>query len=185
MAQVLREKRFAGGGVLRIVQGNIVAEPVDAIVNAANERLQHGGGVAGAISSAGGPEIQKESAVVAPVRTGSCAVTGAGRLPCRWVIHAVGPVYGGRPEDDDLLRSAARSALRKAAELGAASVSMPAISSGIFGFPKGRCAEILIGEAVEFLSTSPGPTVSEVRLCNFDALTAGIFADTFDARFAG
>jgi O-acetyl-ADP-ribose deacetylase (regulator of RNase III) len=183
MAQVLRERHFPTGAVLRIVRGNIVEERVDAIVNAANERLQHGGGVAGAISSAGGPDIQRESDAVAPVRTGSCAVTGAGRLPCRWVIHAVGPVYGGRPEDDDLLRSAAHSALRKADELGAASVSLPAISSGIFGFPKDRCADILIGEAVEFLSGSPSPHVSEVRLCNYDALTAGIFADTFDARF--
>jgi O-acetyl-ADP-ribose deacetylase (regulator of RNase III) len=161
--------------VLRVVRGNVVTEEVDAIVNAANEDLQHGGGVAGAIRSAGGPEIQRESDQIGRVPTGSCASTSAGLLPCDHVIHAVGPVYQGRGDEDELLASATRCALEKAEELGVKSLSMPAISSGIFGFPKGRCAEILLREADAFLSRDPAPGLREVRMCNIDQETSEIF----------
>jgi putative ATPase len=175
---------LATGAVVQIVRGNIVHEHVDAVVNAANEHLRHGGGVAGAIVSAGGRVIQEESDRVAPVPTGSCAVTSAGALPCRYVIHAVGPVYSGSPRDDELLASAARAALTEAERLGLDSVSIPAISSGIFGFPKDRCARILLDEVRAFLGSDPPPHLRTVRLCNFDQQTVDVFAAAFDRAFA-
>ncbi len=175
MSEILRERVYPSGAILRIVLGDLVAEEVDAIVNAANERLQHGGGVAGAIAAAGGPTIQRESDAIGYVPTGSCAVTSAGRLLCRYVIHAVGPVYGRHRDGDALLASAAACALHKAEELGLASISMPAVSSGVFGYPKERCAEILLAEADRFLSRSPAPTLQEIRMCNIDMATAAVF----------
>lgn len=184
MAEVLREAVLRNGTVLQVVRGNLVEEQVDAIVNAANEKLVHGGGVAGAIVRAGGEVIQEESERVAPVATGSCAVTGAGALPCRYVIHAVGPIYKGVPSDDVLLAAACASALAAASELGLESVSMPAVSSGIFGFPKDRCAAILTREVMRFLERDPG-SVRIVRLCNIDQPTADAFVAAFDAVSSG
>ena len=147
MRQVLFEHTTSKEQVIRIVQGDLTAEAVDAIVNAANERLAHGGGVAGAISRAGGPIVQRESDAWVrehgPVPTGSAAITGAGALPCRYVIHAVGPVWGSGDEERKLA-SAVQSALDLADENDLRSVSMPGISSGIFGFPKPLCAEVML-----------------------------------------
>jgi len=109
---------------------------VDAIVNAANSYLRHGGGVARAIADAAGPELVSESEKAPFVPTGSALATGAGRLPCRQVIHAVGPVWsGGENDEPGLLASAYRSSLTVAEELGCNSVAFPSISTGIFGFP--------------------------------------------------
>lgn len=170
--EVLAEFRGSGGAWVRVVKGDITLERVDAIVNAANGRLEHGGGVAGAIARRGGASIREESrAWVArhgEVPTGRAAVTGAGDLMARYVIHAVGPVWGAGDEDA-LLESAVRSALDLARERGLASVSLPAISSGIFGFPKERCAEILLRTADAYEG------LAEIRLCNFDEETASIF----------
>jgi O-acetyl-ADP-ribose deacetylase len=182
MAEVLRVHVFPPGMRLEVVRGNLTEEAVDAIVNAANEHLAHGGGVAGAIVRAGGASIQAESARLAPVPTGSCAVTLAGSLPCRHVIHAVGPVWG-RPGAEALLASAARSALEAADGLGLESVSMPGISSGIFGCPKDTCARILVEESIAFLAREPAPSVRLLRLCNIDAPTTEAFAAAFDRAF--
>jgi O-acetyl-ADP-ribose deacetylase (regulator of RNase III) len=171
---ILVELRNPHGARIRIVQGDITEEPVDAIVNAANGRLSHGGGVAGAIVRRGGAAIQEESDAWVEhhgeVPTGSAAITGAGDLEARYVIHAVGPVWGSGDEEAKLAR-AARSALDLAMEYGLESISLPAISSGIFGFPKDRCAKVLL----EVVLASEGP--EEIRLCNLDDLTAGIFRD--------
>jgi O-acetyl-ADP-ribose deacetylase len=182
MSDAVRSRVMSSGARLEVVRANLVEETVDAIVNAANEHLAHGGGVAGAIVRAGGAVIQEESDRLAPVPTGSCAVTSAGRLPCRHVIHAVGPVWG-RADAEPLLASAARSALEAADRLGLASVSMPGISSGIFGCPKDVCARILLDEAVAFLTREPAPSVRLVRLCNIDAPTTEAFAVAFDRAF--
>lgn len=164
------------GADLVAVTGDITTEAVDAVVNAANEHLRHGGGVAGAISLRGGPSIQEESLRVAPVPTGSAKATGAGQLPCRHVIHAVGPIWrGGMAGEDALLASAARSALRVASDLGCRTVSMPAISSGIYGFPVERAARILVETAAAFLRDHPGGPLREVRFCNLDPDTARCF----------
>lgn len=132
---------------VHIVLNDITSEKVDAITNAANEDLWHGGGVAGAISRKGGPTIQKESREYVKqngrVKTGTCGFTSGGNLKCKYVIHAVGPIWNDRigPQANvDLLASAVMNTLIMAEKLECKSVSIPAISSGIFGFPKPLCA---------------------------------------------
>ena len=187
MRQVLFESATPEGQIIRVVQGDLTAEAVDAIVNAANERLAHGGGVAGAISRKGGPVVQQESdawvRAHGPVPTGSAAITVAGALPCRHVIHAVGPVWGSGDEELKLA-SAVRSALDLAGENGLRSVSMPGISSGIFGFPKPLCAKVMLRAIGEWLAEHPEGSVREVNACNIDALTARLFAEEAEAQFA-
>jgi O-acetyl-ADP-ribose deacetylase (regulator of RNase III) len=184
--QILSEYRFKSGALVRIVLGDLTAEAVDAIVNAANEHLAHGGGVAGAIVRKGGHTIQAESdrwvREHGPVRTGTAAITGAGSLPARHVIHAVGPVWGTGDEVAQLKR-AVLSALELAAANDVASISLPAISSGIFGFPKPLCAQVMLQAVAEYLDGHPESTVREVNLCNVDQLTAGIFHDEARRRF--
>jgi O-acetyl-ADP-ribose deacetylase (regulator of RNase III) len=175
--RILYERTLENGTAIRAVQGDLTQEPVEAIVNAANRRLAHGGGVAGAIVRAGGREIQRESdAWVArhgPVPTGSAAITGAGRLACRYVIHAVGPVWQDRGDEDELLASAVTCALELAAKYGVTSISLPGISTGIFGFPKARGARVII-QAV--LAVAAANDLGEVNLTNIDGKTASIFA---------
>lgn len=187
--EVLFEQYVGEDRVLRIVHGDLTEEHVDAIVNAANEYLQHGGGVAGAIVRKGGRVIQEESdrwvREHGLVRTGTAAITGAGALPCRYVIHTVGPVWrGGDQGEDALLASAVRSALDVAVRHQLRSVSLPAISSGIFGFPKARCAEIILQEVYDHLSSRPDSTLREVNLCNIDSETSQIFLEEAQRRFA-
>lgn len=181
MRTILFEGQIESGQTVRVVQGDLTQEPVDAIVNAANEHLMHGGGVAGAISRRGGPSIQRESTAWVrehgPVRTGSAAITGAGDLACRFVIHAVGPVWQGDGTEPAALASAVRSALNLAEEHGLQSVSLPGISSGIFGFPKPLCAQVITRTICEWLADHPRSVVHEVNACNIDARTADLFAE--------
>ena len=130
---------------VEVVQGDITTIAVDAIVNAANEGLRGGGGVDGAIHRAGGPAIMEECIRLGGCRTGDAKATTAGNLPARHVIHAVGPVWnGGGHGEDDLLASAYRRSVEVAAELGCSSISVPAISTGIYGFPIERAAPIAL-----------------------------------------
>lgn len=142
--------------VLELVEGDITELDVEAIVNAANERLAHGGGVAGAISRKGGPIIQQESdrwvREHGPVPTGSAAITSGGALKARYVIHAVGPVYDGTPRSAELLAAAVRSALRLADEHNIRSIALPAISTGIFGYPMDQAAQVMTRTVIEYLS---------------------------------
>jgi O-acetyl-ADP-ribose deacetylase len=132
--------------IIRLVKGDITEREVDAIVNAANSYLRHGGGgVAAAIVRKGGTIIQQESNKIGFVPVGFAAITTAGKLPCKAIIHAVGSRMG-EGDEDNKLRKAVRSSLILASEKGYVSISMPAISSGIFGFPKDRCVRILINE---------------------------------------
>lgn len=171
--EVLRWRAPSAASVC-LVHGDITEERVDAIVNAANSQLQHGGGVAAAIVRRGGESIQRESDAIGAVPVGAAVVTGAGSLPCRFVVHAVGPRWGEGDEDAKLER-AASSALRLAASMGLRTVSMPAISSGIFGFPRDRCARILLNCAREWLCGADRGTLEEIRLCVFDAGTVQAF----------
>lgn len=178
------------GQTLQVVQGDLTKESTDAIVNAANGWLAHGGGVAGAILRRGGLQIQFESDAWVEqhgrVAVGDVAVTGAGALPCKKVIHAVGPVWeGGGDDEEDDLRAAALNSLKKAGELGCASIAMPAISSGIFGFPKERCAEILVEAALDYFTLHPDTSVKVVRFTNIDSPTVEVFEDEFKRRFGG
>jgi len=165
----------AGAGVIRVLQGDLTLAETDAIVNAANSWLQHGGGVAAALVRRGGPEIQRESDAAGFVPEGQVAVTGAGKLAARYVIHAVGP-RGGDPEGDGKLASAARQALLAAHDLGLTSISFPAISTGIFGFPKERAATILMAAARDYLQRTPNPTVKQIDFVLYDDETTAIFA---------
>jgi len=132
--------------VITFVLGDLTAQGVDAVVNAANEDLAPGGGVCGAIRRAGGDEIFQECAALGGCATGNAKATGAGRLPSRYVIHAVGPVWGGGAHGEaELLASAYRRALEVAGDLDCHTVALPALSTGIYGYP----AELAAPTAVE------------------------------------
>ena len=161
-------ERTVGSTVLRLVSADLTERDVDAIVNAANSRLQHGGGVAGAIVRKGGQVIQEESDAIGFVPVGGAAMTTAGRLRAQHVIHAVGPMMG-EGDEDRKLRSAITSVLRLASEKGLRSISVPAISAGIFGFPKDRCAMILVGETAAFLKEGGGTSLRLVEFCITDS----------------
>jgi O-acetyl-ADP-ribose deacetylase len=134
---------------LELVQGDITGVPVDAIVNAANSGLRGGGGVDGAIHRAGGPSILEQSRRLGGCPTGDAKATGAGNLPARYVVHAVGPVWnGGGSGEPELLASAHRRSIEVADELGCASVAFPAISTGVYGYPVDRAARIALPAAM-------------------------------------
>jgi len=158
---------------ITLVRGDITAQRVDAIVNAANSSLLGGGGVDGAIHGRGGPAILAECRQVRASQypdglpTGRAVATGAGELPARWVIHTVGPVWTTREDRGHLLRSCYQESLRLAAELGAGTVAFPAISTGIFGWPLDDGAR----QALAALRSAPGEVagvVTEARLVLFD-----------------
>ena len=133
-------------GRVTLVEGDITEQAVDAIVNAANSALQLGAGVAGAIRERGGPSIQEECDAIGAIEVGDAAVTGAGALPARFVIHAAGMAPGGHATEDSVRRSARRS-LVLASERGCRTIAIPAIGAGIGGFSPQRCAEVLLEEA--------------------------------------
>lgn len=160
-------------GRLSLVVGDITALDVDAVVNAANSALQLGSGVAGAIRARGGPSIQSECDAIGHCPVGGAVVTGGGDLPARWVIHAVGP-HGTDPDADALLASACRAALERAQEVGARSVAVPAISTGVFGFPMERAAAILAGAARAFASAHRRP--ERIVFCVRDGAAREAFA---------
>jgi O-acetyl-ADP-ribose deacetylase (regulator of RNase III) len=178
-ARVLARQTIAGC-TFEAVLGDMTAERVDAIVNAANSHLAHGGGLAGAIVTRGGPVIQEESDRLAPVATGDAVVTSAGSLPCRWVIHAVGPVWG-QGNEESALRSAVRASLDRAAEIGAVSVALPAISTGIFGYPKPEGTTTIVDEARSWISGHSDSRLERLRFIAFDIATAELFARAIHA----
>jgi len=156
-----------------IKQSDITEEQVDAVVNAANPYLKHGGGVAGAIVRKGGKIIQEESNKIGYVPVGEVAVTTAGKLKAKYVIHAVGPRWG-EGDEEAKLRRAVRNALSKATELKLKSIAMPAISTGIFGYPKEEGTRVILDEVVNFLKQET-TTVDEVRLVSIDKATYEMF----------
>jgi O-acetyl-ADP-ribose deacetylase (regulator of RNase III) len=161
---------------LEIRQGDITREKVDAIVNAANQHLAHGGGVAAAIVQAGGRVIQQESEEWVRkhglVVHSKPAYTSAGSLPCRYVIHAVGPVWG-EGDEDTKLADAIKGSLKLAVELILESVAFPAISTGIFGFPKERAAQIMFQAIAEFFAKPS--MIKSVRFILYDSGTLNAF----------
>ena len=163
-AAVLAEVRVGTETVFQVVRGNLLEEPVHAIVNAANGMLAHGGGVAGIISRTAGPALQQESDRIVrergPLSTGSAVTTTAGNLPFKGVIHAVGPRYGEGDEEAKLVR-ALSAAFACARERGWESVSFPAVSAGIFAVPLDVCARA-------YLAAARAASLRTVRLCLID-----------------
>ena len=163
-------------------QGDITRIPVDAIVNAANAELAGGGGVDGAIHRAGGPEIMREldaiRAKTGGCPTGSAVATGAGRLPAKYVFHAVGPVYrDGRQGEPDLLAACYRQCLALAEERGVRTISFPAISTGVYGYPQKAAAEIAIRE-VKKHGERPDAKIEQVIFVLFGKAAYDVYADT-------
>ena len=186
MNNVLKEHVLPTGQTIQIVQGDITTEKVDAIVNAANEHLQHGGGVAWAISKKGGSDIQKESDAWirqhGPVSHSHPAWTSGGLLPAKYVIHAVGPVWGDGDEDKKL-SDAVTGSLRVADELKCTSIALPAISTGIFGFPKDRAAGIIF-TSIEKYFESNSSGIKVVKLLLYDQVTVDVFVNTWQSKWA-
>jgi O-acetyl-ADP-ribose deacetylase (regulator of RNase III) len=177
MSKILEEKILADKFTVQIAQGDITLEQVDAIVNAANEYLQHGGGVAWAIVRRGGDVIQKESdawvSTHGLVLHSVPAWTSGGALPAKYVIHAVGPVWGDGDEDAKL-HDAVYGSLRVADELKLTSIAMPAISTGIFGFPKDRAARVILKAIHKYLESEQS-NLKTIRITLFDQATTDEF----------
>jgi O-acetyl-ADP-ribose deacetylase (regulator of RNase III) len=186
MPKIIAERRWANGQILQLIHGDLTEEGVDAIVNAANAYLEHGGGVAGDILRRGGSLIQHESdawvRTHGPVTHDSPALTGAGRLACRHVIHAVGPVWG-EGDEDAKLHASVSGALHLANEQGFTSLALPAISTGVFGFPKARGARILTGAIVEYFESHPSAALTEVHITLIDEPSVQVFASEFRSRW--
>lgn len=157
------------------MQGDITTFAADAIVNAANSSLLGGGGVDGAIHRVGGPAILEECRLLGGCETGQAKATTAGRLPARYVIHTVGPVWrGGDNDEDELLASCHRTSLELAASLECASVAFPAISTGIYGFPVERAAPIALTASADAIADLP--EIEHVTFVLFDTHTYDEFA---------
>ncbi len=165
-------------GRIVLLEGDITAQAVDAIVNAADSSLLLGSGVAGAIREKGGPSIQSECDAIGPIQVGDAAVTGAGDLPARFVIHAAGMPPGGSASEDSI-RSSVRRSLELARERECRSVAIPAVGAGVGGFPAQRCAEILLAEAQAHLDA--GTTLTEIRFVLFGEPIYRMFESANDA----
>ena len=187
---MIAREEYRGGRAFEVVTGDLLSEPVDAIVNAANGRLAHGGGIAAAIARAAGPALDEEGrrlvAERGEVAVGEAVVTTAGRLPFKGVIHAVGP-HQGLGQEEDRLVQALGAAFRRAHERGWASVSFPAVSSGIFAVPKDVCARAYVRSVRGFFAAHPETSLRRVRLCLFpgplaDLVKAELCPDPREAR---
>ncbi len=175
---IVEQIELQNGKIIRLVKGDITFRNVDVVVNAANSNLKHGGGVAAAIVRIGGQIIQEESDKIGFVPVGSAAITTSGKLPCKAVIHAIGPRIG-EGDENAKLRSAIRASLLIASEKKFRDIAIPAVSSGIFGFPKDKCAAILTSESLNFLlnrgEDKEESTLEIVEFCIIDSDTLNEF----------
>ncbi len=188
MNETKAEMTFPSGHRLEVIHGDITEQRVDAIINAANAQLVHGAGVAGAVVRRGGEIIQIESdrwvAKHGPVEHAAPAYTSAGRLPCKYVIHAVGP-YWGQGDEDNRLAAAVTGSLNRAEELGLQSIAFPPISTGIFGFPRDRAAGIIFDAIRAYFAARPSSRIRLVRLVIIDKPTLNVFLNQFHAWLQG
>lgn len=179
------EHEFSNGKRLRMIVGDITRIEADAVVNAANSALAGGGGVDGAIHRAGGPSIMEELDKIRDKTggcpTGSAVVTGAGRLPAKYVFHAVGPVYrDGKHGEPDLLASCYRNCLKLAEEHGVRTVSFPSISTGVYRYPIRDASHIALGEVIRHLAQKE-TKIQEVIFVLFSQADYQVYADSFRA----
>ncbi len=163
--------------VLELLDGDLTGMDTDAIVNAANAQLILGGGVAGAIRKKGGPKIQEECNKIGGIFVGGAVITTGGNLKARHVIHAVGPRMG-EGDEDQKLKNATLNSLKVADENNLKSISFPAISTGIFGFPIGRCAEIMLKTTIDYLKGQTG--VEKVVFCLFGTDSYEVFENQLE-----
>jgi len=185
MSLRVAQLNLPSGQTLALDQGDLTEAHVDAIVNAANERLAHGGGLAGAIARKGGPAIQQESdewvRKNGPAGHDRPALTGPGALPCKAIIHAVGPVWGSGDEEAKL-RAAYTAALRLAHAQGFTSIAFPSLSTGLFGFPVERAAPIALQAVRDFCAAHPDSSLRDLRFTLIDAPTVAVFKREFEKR---
>ncbi len=186
MEEITKTQSLPAGQTLQICRGDITTLAVDAIVNAANAHLAHGGGIAAAISRKGGPAIQEESHAWVrqhgPVPHDQPAYTSGGNLPCKYVIHAVGPVWGDGDEGRKLA-DAISGSLALADKLKLASLAFPAISTGIFGFPKDLAAAIFMNAIPAYFAANPESGLRVVKILLFDDATLEAFTNAFNSAF--
>lgn len=168
---------------LEALQGDITRLEVDAIVNAANTSLLGGGGVDGAIHRAAGPELLRECRTLGGCPTGEARITKGYRLPARWVIHTVGPVYRGTPRDRELLTACYRNSLALAAQHRAATVAFPAISCGVYGYPIEEACPIALNTTLEVLSHQP--SIEKVVFALFSAGDLAVYRRHLEALRSG
>lgn len=185
MNTLLNTTSLGTNRTLALVRGDITFETTDAIVNAANEHLQHGGGVAAVIARRAGPDLETESAAWVrehgPVSHAAPAWTTGGDLPAKYVIHAVGPVWGTKDEDANLA-AAVTGSLRVADELNLKSIALPAISTGIFGFPKERAAQVILSSIRSYFQTPSG--LELIRVVLYDEPTVMAFEKAWHDHFS-
>jgi O-acetyl-ADP-ribose deacetylase (regulator of RNase III) len=172
------DTRKVGMGRIVLVEGDITLQQVDAIVNAANSSLQLGSGVAGAIRERGGPRVQAECDAHGPIEVGEAAITAAGDLAARFVVHAAGMALGGQASEESV-RSSVRRSFELARERGCRSVAIPAVGAGVGGLSLQRCAEISIEEARRHLD-APDP-LDEIRFVLFGEPAYRVFEMVDDA----
>ena len=162
---------------VELVEGDITDLEVDAIVNAANSQLALGLGVAGTIRSKGGPSIQAECNSLAPIDVGFAVITTGGNLQAKHVIHAVGPMFDDLNRDE-LLMMAVKNSLELAEKYKLSSIALPAISTGVFGFPMVPASQIILKTAIDFAKNSP-KFLKKIIICLFEQRTRLIFEKTF------
>jgi len=184
--RLIKETVLDTGQTLQLVQGDITTEATDAVVNAANRYLKHGAGVAGAILRGGGPVIQRESDAWVnahgPVSHSAPAWTSGGNLAARFVIHTVGPVWG-EGEEAQKLGAAITGSLRVADELGLASIALPAVSTGIFGFPLDLAAQVICTAVQDYVKNKK-TSLRLIKLVIVDAPALEVFAKAWDDHFS-
>lgn len=172
-----------GNGALELVQGDITTQDVDAIVNAANSKLAGGGGVDGAIHKKGGSSIMAECRKIGGCPTGQTVMTGAGKLPCKKVLHTVGPIWrGGASGESELLASCYQTALTLASDNELSSVAFASISTGIYGYPIIKAAPIALDEIISFMKHNTLPSL--VRMVLFDKRTFDAYASVLREKMA-
>ncbi|MEN6482084.1 MAG: macro domain-containing protein [Anaerolineaceae bacterium] len=183
MSNVIKTYLFEDNQKLEICQGDITQETLDAIVNAANAHLRHGGGVAKAILDAGGAVVQSESDLwikkYGPIMHESPAYTTPGKLACKYIIHAVGPIWGSGDEENKLDQTIS-GALNLAVSLQLKSIAFPAISTGIYGFPVDKAAAVFFHSFRKFFNSDPPHPLNLIRMVLFDYHSVNIFVKQFD-----